>query len=355
MKSNNQKTQRGGSVVLITALSLTVLAGCAAIAVDYGLLVADANRLQRACDSGALAGAQLLKVTGDDNYDTYQARTVAVQVATQNGVTVVANNITFLNTNSRIRVPATTTRAFFFARILGQMSGNVTRSATAGVAAAGSMSTATNGPHLAPIGISWETYNAYKDDRSSYHDIELIRQNKQTFAQDDLVLFDLRRPSGKSGAHMQDQLTGSSVDTSSIGDFETTLNSAQPSERNKFEDGLDILFDRSAAAPWNDSNHTGTGIRYNATLAGTRPRDNPRVMYMIITPSTTITTNGTYDTQVQGYAPVYVMNYYETTVSGQTVVRLRLKFLPTGFAGDSDITIDPNGSLSGMRVLSLVD
>ena len=80
MKSNNQKTQRGGSVVLITALSLTVLAGCAAIAVDYGLLVADANRLQRACDSGALAGAQLLKVTGDDNYDTYQARTVAVLV-----------------------------------------------------------------------------------------------------------------------------------------------------------------------------------------------------------------------------------------------------------------------------------
>ena len=355
LKQNRRSHQRRGSVILLTAFGLVLFAGCAAIAVDYGLLVADANRLQRGCDAGALAGAQLLKVTGDDNYDTYQAKTVAVQVAAQNNITVDPNNVTFLNNNTQIRVPSVTTRAYFFARVLGQTSGNVNRSATAGVAAGNGLTTATGDAHLVPIGITWETYKAYKDDRTASHDIELVRQNKQTFAQDDLVLFDLRMPSGKSGAHMMDELTGADVEVSSIGDAETTLNAAQPSEQIKFERGLDTLLDRSAVAPWNDGDHSGVGSKYDEILAGTSPRDNPRVMYLIVTPSTANPSNGTFNTEVQGYAPVYVTSYYEVNISGEKVIRMRMRFLPPGTAGDSDVTINPGGTLSGMRVVSLIN
>lgn len=348
--------RRSGSVIILTAGGLLLFAGCAAIAVDYGLLVADANRLQRGCDAGALAGAQLLKITGDDNYDTYQARTVAVQVAAQNGVTVNSGNITFLNSNTQIRVPSTTTRAFFFARVLGQTSGDVTRSATAGVAPGDDLTTAPGAPRVAPIGISWETYNAYKDDRVSYHEIELIRQNKTTFDIDDLVLFDLRTDiNSKSGAHLQNQLAGLEIREASLGDFDNTLNADQPAARNHFTRGLDDLFDQSQNAPWNDNDHTHDGIRYNEILNGTSPRDNPRVGYLIITPGTFSPTNGTFNTQVQGFAPVYFESYDQRTNAGEQRLYLRVRFLPPGTAGDSGVTINPGGTLSGIRVVSLVD
>ncbi len=343
--------RRQGSVSVIMALSITFVLACGALAVDYGLLVADANRLQRACDAGALAGAAKLKTTGVDVTDEYNAKLDAQRVAFQNGVTVNFNDITVTN-GLQIRVPASTTRTFFFGRAIGQNSGAITRSATAGVAAGDELSSGPGRIRVAPIGITWETYNAYNADRANAHDIELVRQNKQTFGIDDAVLFDLRDTNAKSGAHMQDQLTGDEVETSKIGDYETTLNAAQSSEKKKLKDGLDTLFADSAAAPWNDT-ASGAGTKYNQIVAGTSPRDNPRVVYVIVTPSTTNPHNGTYDTQVQGFVPVYIENYYETNVSGETVVRMKMRFLPPGNASDGQVKPKSGYSLSGIRVVSL--
>jgi Flp pilus assembly protein TadG len=99
---DRNRSRRAGSVVLFVALGMLIILGCGAISVDYGLMIADKNRLQRACDAAALAGVSQLKVTGDDNVDTYNARNLAVSVAAQNGVTVPANSITFLNDNKTI-------------------------------------------------------------------------------------------------------------------------------------------------------------------------------------------------------------------------------------------------------------
>ena len=40
-----------------------------------------------------------------------------------------------------------------------------------------------------------------------------------------------------------------------------------------------------------------------------------RVVYLIITPSTSNPSNGTYNTQVQGFVPVYIEDYYYATVA----------------------------------------
>lgn len=351
--------RRKGSVTVMMALSIVMLLGCSALAVDYGLLVADANRLQRACDAGALAGAAKLKATGVDSTDEYNAKLDAQRVAFQNGVSVNFNDITVTN-GVQIRVPASTTRSFFFARAIGKNSGVINRSATAGVGAGDNLSTGPGRIRVAPIGISWETYNAYNADRANAHDIELVRQNKQTFGLDDMVLFDLRDNNAKSGAHMQDQLTGAATEYSSIGDYETTLNASQASEKKKLEDGLQALFGRSAGAPWNDSSSTGT--QYNNILSGASPRDNPRVVYLIVTPSTSNVSNGTFDTQVQGYAPVYIEGfYYEDVISGgngnnsvtERVLRMRLRFLPAGIASDGQVKRKPGATVSGIRTISL--
>src|SRR4028118_1730189 len=86
--------KRGGSVIVIVALSTVALLGCCAFAVDYGILNADANRVQRACDAAALAGAAKFKKNGTstttDVTDTANARTEAILVAQQNGVTITA-------------------------------------------------------------------------------------------------------------------------------------------------------------------------------------------------------------------------------------------------------------------------
>src|SRR5437868_15312109 len=94
--------RRGGSVIVLVTLSTVFLLGCTALAVDYGLLVVDANRLQRACDAAALAGASQLKMTNDTT-DTYNAKVVAVNTAAQNGVVIDHNRITFLENNTQIK------------------------------------------------------------------------------------------------------------------------------------------------------------------------------------------------------------------------------------------------------------
>ncbi len=151
----DRQNRRRGSVTMIMAGGSIFMLGCAALAVDYGLLVADANRLQRACDAGALAGAAKLKVTGNDEYDKYQARQEAQRVAQLNGAPVQWNDISFSNNDTRIHVPAATVRSFFFARAIGKTDGAITRTAKASVAGGSNLLTGGGRLRVAPIGISW--------------------------------------------------------------------------------------------------------------------------------------------------------------------------------------------------------
>lgn len=54
---------RRGTILHVVAFSLILIGGCAALAVDYSILIADKNQLQRAVDAAALGGATELPAT----------------------------------------------------------------------------------------------------------------------------------------------------------------------------------------------------------------------------------------------------------------------------------------------------
>jgi hypothetical protein len=79
-------------------------------------------------------------------------------------------------------------------------------------------------------------------------------------------------------------------------------------------------------------------------------------MYLIITPSTTLPTVGNFNAMVQGFAPVYVESIQTIRLgSGQSKAQLTVRFLPPLSSSDGEFEIDPNGTPSGIRILSLID
>lgn len=359
--------RRRGSTLLLVALGITVFLGAGALSIDYGILVNDKNVMQRSCDAAALAGVSRLKMT-NDAYDTVQASNLAIDVARRNGTTITASNITFLDSNRTIRVTSNSTRSLFFGRFLGRTNAAVAARATATLKGVDHLVTG----YVKPIGITWETYNAYKNDQANYRDLTLIRQNKEVFEKDDYVLFDLRDSNGASPAQMENQLTGAAQEMVSIGDFERTLNAATVAQRKKFTDGLDTLMNRAKGSPWFDngptlpSNPGGSdtyqpSAAYSALVNGTMSYDNPRVLNIIITPSTERANNGLFNTEVQGFVPVYIEGYYTrpgSTATGnpnEIELVMRVRFLPPAASLPGQGTTTTGGSLSGLRTISLIE
>lgn len=349
--------RRSGNIIVIAATGLVALMGFTAMAVDYGVLVHDKNHLQRACDAAALAAAQELKKTGVAAVDDAAATAVAVSAAAQNGVTVNPADITFSNNDAAITVPARLTRNLFFARALGIATGDVAASAKAGATPVSGGFT----PYVAPIGITWETYNAYKD-TTSVHPLTLIRQDKEVFDLDDLVLFDFGTSNnGKSAAQMQDQLVGNDTESITLNSYQTTLNASHSSQYNHSLDGVNQLITRAATAPWYD---TGSGTVKSSGLTwyqemqqGLANYSDPRVIYIIVTPRTVISSNGTYNTQLQAFVPIYIESLSSTGQGDNTSTVINARFLPPGTALDSDGGFVPgnNGDdIVGIRIIQLL-
>ncbi|WP_051261116.1 pilus assembly protein TadG-related protein [Desulfovibrio inopinatus] len=63
---NDMRQREHGMVAVMAALSLVILAGVSAFAVDYGLLQYKKSELQTAADTASLAGAQALVSSGTD-------------------------------------------------------------------------------------------------------------------------------------------------------------------------------------------------------------------------------------------------------------------------------------------------
>lgn len=354
---NRSKRSRRGAVVVIVALSMTVLLGMGALVVDYGLMVSDKNRLQRGCDAAALAGASQLKMTGDDARDTAQARLVATRVAAQNNVVVDPNAITFLDNNVKIRVPAMSTRMHHFGPILGIPNGRVAAFALARVFA---VTQPAQRDKVVPIGITQSTYNAYKNDTLP-HPLTLPRPVDTTYNINNFLLFDLRQGAAKSPSAMASQLLGDSFETVKVGTLQTSLNAGDGTVVSKFMDSLATIFQRSAAAPWNDSWSgnlmSSTGIRYGEILAGTSPRDNPRVMNVLVNADTTSPTGGgTFNVPVLSFAPVYIESFQQTVdaITGETTNTMTVRFLPPVFTSGSGIITDGTVTPGGLRSVGLV-
>jgi Flp pilus assembly protein TadG len=122
-KISNEK----GSVAVIVALCMTVLMGFSAIVVDYGRLMLEKQNLQNAVDAACLAGAQELPGA------TAVAQSSAQTYFSSNGFsTADINSIQFENANKRIRMTASKTVEYTFAKILtnqGQGTVHVTAAA----------------------------------------------------------------------------------------------------------------------------------------------------------------------------------------------------------------------------------
>jgi Flp pilus assembly protein TadG len=349
------RARRRGTVAVFLALSATVLLGVAALAVDYGVLLADQNHAQRAVDAAALAGAAQLKSDGDA-LDMDNARRIAIATAATNGVAVAPNGVSFAKDTTQIRVFTTLSRQLFFAKAVGISTGHVSAAAVAEVVPADKPTDI----NVVPIGITWNTYLSHTKPLDTRPQIlTLIRQSETVYDLNKFVVFDLRTNNAKSPSQMVDQLINPDKEPVQLGQMETTLNASAGTVGSKFQEAMSTMFQRSAAPPWNDT-WTGdlfasTGIRYNEILLKTARRDNPRVMYFVINPDNVTSSTGSFDTPIQGFAPVYVESFQQgIATDGSSVTQLVVHFLPptTGSERDGRNT---GAAFSGVRSVRLVD
>lgn len=367
--------RRTGSVIVFVALAIVVLLGMCAYAVDYGNLTFEANRAQRAVDAAALAGARQLKVYSADPTDNSgaekdrknaedEAKTVLSTNISNSSMGVVGTPVVTFNTDQdKITVSVTITSHSIFANILGIRRANLTRAATAQVLPCN----AAPVPNPLPLGITTDTYNAYVQDgvknvgknNPTYRDFTFIDQNQMIYGKDTFVPFDMRNASGKSPAHFQAQLDGTEVvdppPTIDPVDFENTLNGN--SYRKFFEDGIGGMMTKSATSPWNDTPVTGTdwetiGSKYPSILNGISPVDssgnpNPRIRSFIVNPPpVSPPVNGTYNTQVVGFLPIYIQQVY---LDRDGLLHMIIGILPPQF-DTSSCGVAPNGTpLTGVR------
>jgi len=106
-------TSNRGATIVIVALAFTAIMALCALTIDFGLVVAEKSRLQNALDAAALAAAQELP-------DTREAAEVAREYMVKNGYQASDITITFADSNKTIRLKATKTVKYYFAKVLGK-------------------------------------------------------------------------------------------------------------------------------------------------------------------------------------------------------------------------------------------
>ncbi len=342
------RTRRRGTILHVVAFSLILLGGCAALAVDYSVLMADKNQLQRAVDAAALGGAT-------DLPNTINARNKAELVARLNRVSDDAANdltYTFLDNNSRIRVTALRRRSLFFARLLGQNSSAVRASAVASISG-------NSTPFVSPIGIDTTTFNTFAPggfplpgtlNRTT---LALVRHNNTPFALNSMILFDMRSvdTNAKSPTHMRSQLDGTVNPPIEVHpampplpptDFLDALNASLNPQSSNFLEAMRTRFRAAAGAPWFDADPAQpsdyikyVGQHYDQVLAGTEPINgpapffrNPRILNLIVTNPALVPNGGNMNTPVLDFAPVYVENITDDS----TGINMTVRFLPRNSA-----------------------
>ncbi len=109
------RDERGQATVL-TVVFLSVLLGMAALAIDVGTWYKQKRDMQVVADAAALAGAQALPE------DPSTATSLAIQYASQNGLTLSSSDISFsdeITAHDTINVHASSSAAGVFAKLFG--------------------------------------------------------------------------------------------------------------------------------------------------------------------------------------------------------------------------------------------
>lgn len=231
-----RKRTRGASLLMVVAI-MVVMVGIAAIALDAGLMATNANRLQRGCDAGALAGAAKLDFVRSNfaiNNNNGTTSTVTVTTASQtaakndavfvaglNGVTALTSQVTF-PTIYRVCVSVPESSALFFARIFGIQSSTITRRATAEKKPVAGIGGA------APLGLTVDDYNNYKPSAGSSQGssitLDLIVNQSEDFTPGDILALSLDNNPSKPVGTFQDEVTNGYTPITSVGQTVNSLN-----------------------------------------------------------------------------------------------------------------------------------
>ncbi|WP_280770404.1 Tad domain-containing protein [Salipaludibacillus daqingensis] len=115
-----------GNVLVLVALSIVVLLGFTAMAVDAGRMYAEKSNLQKAMDASALAGAQVY-------YSEEDSKVKAVEIADLNGFTIDESDVVVDETNKHVKVTQQSNIPLTFAKILGITDADIGASATAAI------------------------------------------------------------------------------------------------------------------------------------------------------------------------------------------------------------------------------
>lgn len=130
---------RSGQALVLISLSLVVLLGFGALAVDIGLLYYTKRRMQTAADAGAVAAAQSLNNGGSYTTATQAAADIAKLDGFDNtagtGVTVTATEPTIspYNTSSYVQVTISQPQPTYFLNVLGYSTVTVSTQAIGGI------------------------------------------------------------------------------------------------------------------------------------------------------------------------------------------------------------------------------
>jgi Flp pilus assembly protein TadG len=327
--SKKRRARRQGSIAIIAAAGIITFLGFCALSVDLGRAAVTRNKLQRACDAGALAGAQELPE------NPFGARQQAKKVAELNGAPlVVLNEITISDSNTTIRVPAKETIGYGFAAVFNMRQGTAVGAAVAKVEAAAQVEAG----NVVPIGVTPDTLAAHP--MGAQFQLNLVRQNQENLGLNEMVLFDLRDSSGKSARVMEDSVREGWPEPIKINDTATTLNAAENAQAKKFQDAIEFRLNQARSSPWFDNGDRsveGKDMNLNS----------PRVMTFIITPPQAAV-NGTNDALVTGFVTVYVKGI---SADG---TKLDVMCLPPNFASNGNSSTVP---ITGtrFRTVRLID
>jgi Flp pilus assembly protein TadG len=110
--------QRGGVLVLV-ALLFPILTGLSAVAIDYASLVKRRAELQRAADSGSIAGVNQFKLANADDAPAIRtAKAMALAQARSGSAAPPAVTAEVLNNHSGVRLTLSEQVALSFGKLL---------------------------------------------------------------------------------------------------------------------------------------------------------------------------------------------------------------------------------------------
>lgn len=309
---------RRGATIPIVAVCLVMLIGCAAIAIDVGMLLDSRAEAQRAADAAALAGASALLDHRFDSESVQEAAAIAraheyASLNTVRGQPVESAEVgvEFLDDNKRIA--ATVTRASIpplFASIFGVNSLQVAATAHAMYYQGGSSNC------LKPLSVpDRNPYNNPIDENDIGGEILVWQKSAGSGGSEALypLIKHLLQEAGENNVRQAVESQKCNLAVVNVGEI-LELQSATSSMAGQIDKGLETLRDRDTSIDWNPEEY---GWDYNGFNTPDW-RNSSRIINLTLYEYPN--TYGNTSFKVTGFITVF-LNRYETVQQGNDLLQ----------------------------------